>query len=268
MCDVLADLNLDGVDLTLIIAILVLSVFAIGVSIWGSILQFMVFWKYRSGNHKKVGGQTAKQVAEQMLQSLGYTDIQVRATSILWLFFFYKWGNRYSPTRKTIFLYRNILNKSTVTAIAIATQKVGLVIQHKQGDKKMAFRAKWEIWTRLAPNMFLPIVSIGVILDVLFYNVIGYMGIFSLVFVGIAVLYTLIAFYALFLIIPTERGAGDIALATIQQYKLVPEQYLSNIKSLYDCQVKVYIADFVLAIVNLIMDILYIILKSRMLSKR
>jgi Zn-dependent membrane protease YugP len=248
----------EGYNNALVIAIIAVAILAIIFSIWGTIMQWSVFFRYQANNHRHIDGKTAKQVAEEMLARLGYNDIRVEKTSYFWLLFFYKWGNRYSPRRKTIFLYKNIINKNTVTAIAIATQKVGLVIQHKQGDKKMAFRAKWEIWTRLAPNMFIPIVTIGALLD--FFLSGGNMtkfGIVTMVFVGIAILYTVVAFYALYSVIPTERKAGELAYAEISK-GLIPAEYLDKVKGLYDAQVKVYIADFVLAILNLILDILYL----------
>ena len=258
MKDLLLGQIIEGYNNFLAIAVIAVAILAVIFGIWGTIMQWSVFFRYQKNNRRKIEGKTAKQVAEEMLAKLGYNDIRVEKTSYLWLWFFYKWGNRYSPRRKTIFLYKNILNKSTVTAIAIATQKVGLVIQHKQGDKKMAFRARWEVWTRLAPNMFVPIITFGALVDFfLSGGDMGKFGIITLIFVGIAILYTVVAFYALYSVIPTERKAGELAFAEIQK-GLVPAEYHEAIRALYDAQVKVYIADFVLAILNLILDILYI----------
>jgi len=248
----------EGYNNTLAVAIIAVAILAVIFGIWGTIMQWSVFFRYQKNNRRHIEGKTAKQVAEEMLAKLGYNDIRVEKTSYLWLWFFYKWGNRYSPKRKTIFLYKNIINKSTVTAIAIATQKVGLVIQHRQGDKKMMFRAKWELWTRMAPNMFIPIITVGALID--FFLSGGDMtkfGFVTLIFVVIAIVYTVIAFYALYLVIPTERKAGQLAFEEIKK-GLVPAEYHEPIRALYDAQVKVYIADFVLAILNLILDILYV----------
>ncbi|MDR0461772.1 MAG: zinc metallopeptidase [Christensenellaceae bacterium] len=255
---------MEGYSDALVIAVIVIGILAIGFSIWGGFMQWSVFFRYQANNRRRVEGKTAKQVAEEMLAKLGYTDIRVEKTSYLWLLFFYKWGNRYSPGRKTIFLYKNILNKNTVTAIAIATQKVGLVIQHKQGDKKMKFRAKWEVWTRLAPNMFIPIITIGAIIDfALSGGDMTKFGIVTLVFVGLSIAYTVIAFYALYLVIPTERRAGQLAFEEVQKNNLIPAEHLDRVKGLYDAQVNVYIADFVLAILNLILDVLYVASKIK-----
>jgi len=155
------------------------------------------------------------------------------------------------------------LNKDTVTAVALATQKVGLVIQHKNREPRMMFRAKWELWTRLAPNLFLPIVTIGVIIDLLLNggNVTGAFGVVTLVFVGIAIVWTIIAMYCLFLIIPTERRAGQLALDIIKQNNLLPAEHINAVEAMYATYVKRYIADFVLAILQLVLDILYIAAK-------
>lgn len=249
-------------NLTLEIAIIIVIVLAAVVAIWGAILQLSIFFRYTANNRVHIGGKTAKQVAEEMLQRLGYTDIKVCRASYLWLLFFRNWGNRYSPRRKKILLYGNILKKDTVTAVALATQKVGLVTQHKQGDKQMKFRAKWELWTRPAPNLLLPIITIGVVIDLIINKgnfEANAFGIVTLVCVIISILYTIIAFYALFLIIPTERRAGEIALDAIKKFGIVPSQYIEKISSMYNVYVKKYIADFVLAILELIIDILRVV---------
>ena len=240
--------------------LVVLALIAVA-SIWYLYLYFAVLFRYTKNNRILVPGKTAKQVAEEMLAKLGYTDIQVVRASYLWLFFFQNWGNRYSPRRKKILLYGNILNNSSVTAIALATQKVGLVIQYKENEKKMKFRAKWEPWTRLAPNLFLPIVTIGLMVDFLFHyivkdgNLTGF-GLITLIFAIIAVVYTIIAFYALYLIIPTERRAGVLALDLITKNNLLPAEHLARVETMYKTYVTKYLADFLLAILNLVYDLL------------
>lgn len=253
---------IDGINDGLLFAFIAAGILVVIFGIWGIFLQFSIYFRYQKNNKKHIGGKTAKQVAEEMLQSLGYGDVQVRRASYFWLFFFSKWGNRYSPRRNAIFLYKNILNKDTVTAVALATQKVGLVIQHRNGEKQMAFRAKWEVWTRMAPNLFLPIVTIGVIIDILVNGASATaFGYITLGFVGLAIVWTLIAFYALYLIIPTERRAGQLALEAINQHNLIPAEHIPAVESMYKVYVRKYICDFILSLLELIMDILYVAMK-------
>lgn len=253
---------LDDINTGLLIAAIAASILVVIFGFWGMFLQLSIVFKYQKNNKKHIGGKTAKQVAEDMLKSLGYEDVQVRKASYFWMFFFNKWGNRYSPRRNAIFLYKNILNKDTVTAVALATQKVGLVIQHRNGEKPMAFRAKWEVWTRMAPNLFLPIVTFGAAIDIILngadFTAFGYI---TLAFVGLAIIWTLIAFYALYLIIPTERRAGQLALETITKYNLIPAEHIPAVESMYQTYVKKYICDFILALLELILDILYLAMK-------
>jgi len=254
-------------DLPQVVAFAFVAIAILGLifGIWVFIAQMSVFFRYQANNRKHIDGKTARQVAEEMLQKLGYNDISVRCTTRLWLLFFPKWGNRYSPHRKSIFLYRNIIDKSTVTAIAIATQKVGLVMQHKAGEKKMMFRAKWELWTRLAPNLFLPIVLIGAIIDfAINMDKMSNFGYITLAFVGLAIVWTIIAFAALYLVIPTERRAGQLALEAVKKYNLIPNEHMKSVEDLYRVQVRVYINDFILAILGLLESILYLaIIASR-----
>jgi Zn-dependent membrane protease YugP len=252
---------MDGLEITFLIAIGLVAVAILVLGIWGFFLQMSVFFRYNANNHRKAGDKTAREVAEDMLHKLGYDDVRVRKTSYFWLLIFYKWGNRYSPRRNSIFLYRNIINKKSVTAVAIATQKVGLVMQHRNGEKKMKFRAKWELWTRLAPNMFLPIISVGLALDFVVNGMdytTGTFGFITLAFVILALAYTIFAMVALYLVIPTERRAGVLAFDVIKKYNLIPAEHHDRVLGLYRVQVNVYIADFILAILNLALDILQV----------
>jgi len=256
---------IDGLGMALNIVIIIVAILIFIVAIWGGFLQLSIFFRYQANNRKRIGGgKTAKTVAEEMLRNLGYTDIRVERASYFWLIFFSKWGNRYSPRRKKILLYGNIINKDTVTAIALATQKVGLVMQHKQGEKRMMFRAKWELWTRMAPNLFLPITVIGVLIDYLVFGANPSMfGYITLVFVIIAIVWTIIAFYCLYLIIPTERRAGQLAFENIKKNNLLTGDHLRSVEAMYATYVKKYIADFIMAILELIWDILYVLIRIK-----
>jgi len=258
---------IDGIDLVLEIAILIVALAIIIVGIWAAILQITIFFRYRRYNNIKVGnGRTAKTVAEELLRHAGITDVQVVKASILWFWFFNKWGNRYSPRRKKILLYKNILNNDSLTAIGLATQKVGLAIQHKNREPKMMFRAKWEIWTRLAPNLFLPIITLGLVIDLLVngldYNT-GTFGYITIGFVGLAILYTIIALLMLFRVIGTERRAGEIALDLIRQNNLIDANNIDKIADYYKLQVRIYVLDFVLAVLNIVLDILQLLARSK-----
>ena len=257
---------LDNISPVLEIAIILVAILILIVGIWAAFLQLTIFFRYRRYNRIQVGQRTAKQVAEDLLKRAGITDVEVVRASFLWFFFFSRWGNRYSPRRKKILLYGNILNSSTLTAIGLATQKVGLAIQFKEGERKMMFRAKWEPWTRLAPNLFLPIIFIGLVVDLLVNggnfeaSAFGYV---TLIFVGFAILYTIIALVALFYVIPTERRAGEIALDLIKRHNLLEQNHIDKIADYYAVQVRIYVLDFVLAVLNIIFDILWLLAKLK-----
>jgi len=88
-------------------------------------------------------------------------------------------------------------------------------------------------------------------------------GLITLVFVIIAIIWTIIAFYCLYLIIPTEKRAGQLALDVIKQNSLLQPEHLKAVEAMYATYVKKYIADFVLAILELIWDLLYIAVKLK-----
>src|SRR5699024_8052865 len=75
-------------------------------------------------------------------------------------------GNHYSVMRKTIYLRKNIIDSSSVTAVGIATQKVCLAIQHKNKDKSFIFRYVLQILTLFTPLLFYVSIAVGLIIDI------------------------------------------------------------------------------------------------------
>lgn len=67
--------------------------------------------------------------------------------------------------KKTIYLRKNIINSSSVTAVGIATQKVCLAVQHKNKDKSFIFRYVLQILTLFTPLLFYGSIVLGLIVD-------------------------------------------------------------------------------------------------------
>lgn len=114
------------------------------------------------------------------MQYLGYNDIKVEKSGFFRAAFF---GNHYNPSKKTIYLRSSTYYGEHLTAIGLALQKVGLVIQDKRNSS--SFRARWFLQkiALFGPVFFIPIVLAGAIADLVIFFVTGgsFTGIFTLV---------------------------------------------------------------------------------------
>ena len=73
------------------------------------------------------------------------------------------------------------INKPSLTAVAMAAQKVALAEQHRDGDTKMIVRSRLQGLGVFAPILFVPLVLIGFLVDIFLLETL----LFSLVTAGI-----------------------------------------------------------------------------------
>ena len=103
------------------------------------------------------------------------------------------------------------INKPSLTAVAMAAQKVALAEQHRDGDTKMIVRSRLQGLGVFAPILFVPLVLIGFLVDIFLLETL----LFSLVTAGNWVLVLLFCFFFTFFNIylckiEIESGAGII----------------------------------------------------------
>ena len=245
----MADGTLDGVSEGVIIAmsvvvglLIIASIFAFGISIYLSI-------SYVRYNKKQNScGKTGEQIARKILDHHELGHIKVSKTGSI------MFGNSYSHYFKKVRLRRLTWQKRSVTSLAMAAQKSALAVLDKENDADMRTRIRLTPLIYFGPIAFVPMVVIGVLLDVLLST--GFCGI---LFTVLGLGFYLLSFVMSILVLKTEKKAQKRAYEIMKEEGLATEEELESCKKLFRLYNIEYINDMVIALLELIYRVLQII---------
>ena len=245
----MADGTLDGVSEGVIIAmsvvvglLIIASIFAFGISIYLSI-------SYVRYNKKQNScGKTGEQIARKILDHHELGHIKVSKTGSI------MFGNSYSHYFKKVRLRRLTWQKRSVTSLAMAAQKSALAVLDKENDADMRTRVRLTPIIYFGPIAFVPMVVIGVLLDVLLST--GFCGI---LFTVLGLGFYLLSFVMSILVLKTEKKAQKRAYEIMKEEGLATEEELESCKKLFRLYNIEYINDMVIALLELIYRVLQII---------
>ncbi|MBR4270092.1 MAG: zinc metallopeptidase [Clostridia bacterium] len=227
------------------------------VGVVASIWKWILVIRYLSLNRKhNVAGLTGQQVAEELLNKLGLSEVAVKQCGF-WRTFGGS-GNSYSPRKKTIYLRGNIVNKSSLTAMALAAQQVAVAKQDIEGDKVFKARRKFEVFGLTCAVTFIPIMLLGLLFDFLIENAVGIAFIISCV---VAIGFFVCSIIAQHLIIKSESAASKDAAMMLSGFGMVNEAELATVKKVYRTYLTEHIINYILSILELIRLILRILLR-------
>lgn len=245
----MADGTLDGVSEGVIIAmsvvvglLIIASIFAFGISIYLSI-------SYVRYNKKQNScGKTGEQIARKILDHHELGHIKVSKTGSI------MFGNSYSHYFKKVRLRRLTWQKRSVTSLAMAAQKSALAVLDKENDAEMRTRVRLTPLIYFGPIAFVPMVVIGVLLDMLLST--GFCGI---LFTVLGLGFYLLSFVMSILVLKTEKKAQKRAYEIMKEEGLATEEELVMCKKLFRLYNIEYINDMVIALLELIYRVLQII---------
>ena len=252
-----------GVSRGLAIAYLVISVLLVIMAIVALIMRIIVVVKYYRGNKTQThSGRSCMDIAREVLKQEGLGNIQVKKASWWRALLF---GNSYSLSKKTIFLRGSIANKSSITAVGIALQKVGIAKMINSGDKKAITRNRAQVWSLIGPILFLPMILIGAVLDYLLFQV---FGVFSIVAIAISLFILIIGFIEVLLNIPVEKKANNMALKMIEKGNYLTEKEKEIIKDVFAAYMVAYVCEFIVSVLRIVQIILEIVMNSQISSSK
>lgn len=238
----------DGIVFTMFVVIVLLaiaSVIAFGVSVW----LFFSYVKYnRTANS---AGKTGEQVARRILDENGLERIKVSKNgSILF-------GNSYSHYFKKVRLRRLTWKKDSVTSLTMAAQKSSLAVLDKTGDADMKKRIRLTPIIYFGPLAFIPMLLIGVILDLFVFNFGS--GICTIIFTCLGLALYVASFVMSVLVLKTEKKAQALALEIMKKDGLATDEEIEMSKKLFRLYNIEYINDMVVALLELVYRVLQII---------
>lgn len=252
----IADGELNGVSGGVIIAmgvvfvlLVLVSIFAMGVSIYLAISYVRYNKKFNSC------GKTGEEIARTILDRYGLQHIKVTASgSVLF-------GNSYSHFFKKVRLRRMTWQKQSVTALAMASQKSSLAILDKEEDPDMKTRIRLTPLIYFGPIAFVPMVFIGVLLDLFIFTSSDGICTIALTVLGLAIY--VLSFVMSILVLKTEKKAQDRALEVMELEGLATGEELEMCQKLFRLYNIEYINDMIVALLELIYRVLQIVMAAQ-----
>lgn len=250
------DGELDGVSDGIIVAMSVVGGLLVIVGIISLIVSIYLAISYVKYNKQKNAcGLTGEQVARDLLDKHGLSAIKVTCSGSM-LF-----GNSYSHYFKKVRLRRRTWQKDSVTSLAMAAQKSSLAVLDQEGDPDMRNRVRLTPLIYFGPIAFVPMIAIGVIIDLFVYTVSD--GMFTIIFSAVGLAFYLVSFVMSLLVLKTEKKAQTKALALMQTDGLATQEELGMCQKLFQLYNIEYVNDMIVALLELIFRVLQIVAASQ-----
>lgn len=226
--------------------IAVVAAVSVGISIVLSI-KYMVY--NRRMNSSNLSG---KEAARMILDKNGLQHIRVSVVGSM-LF-----GNSYSHYFKKVRLRRLTVKKPSITSLAMGAEKSALAILDKEGDKDMRTRVVLTPLMYLGPFAFIPIVAIGIVLDIIFFQ---FKGVVTIIAVVLGLGIYAISFLLSVMTLKTEKKAQERACAILREENMATEEEVEMMKKLFKLYNIQYINDIILEFLQLVLKVLELVAK-------
>lgn len=242
----------DGVSDAVILAMGVVGGLLVVVSVFALLVSIYLSLCYMRYNRKKnTCGKTGEEIARTILDEFGLQKIKVsKSGSILF-------GNSYSHYFKKVRLRRLTWRKKSVSSLAMAAQKSALAVLDSENDADMRKRVRLTPVIYLGPLAFVPMVIIGVVLDLLVFA--GSGAAYTVIFSCIGLAVYLVSFVMSLLVLKTEKKAQRRAYEIMKKDGLATDGELEMCKKLFRLYNIEYVNDMITALLELIYRVLQII---------
>ncbi len=238
-------------DIVIVSMGIILTLIAI-VSIFAFIVQIILAIKYHKYNKKQNSiNMTGENIARKILDENGLEHIKVKSSGSM-LF-----GNSYSHFFKKVRLRRLTWKKSSVSSLAMASQKSCLAILDKENDPDMKSRIKLTPIIYFGPMAFLPLIIIGVLIDILIMKSETFT--FTMLFTSLGLVLYLVSFIMSIKVLKTEIKAQNKAYEVLKDNKMATDEELNMLKKLFKLYNIEYVNDMIIALLELIYRILQIV---------
>lgn len=218
--------------------------------IFASIAQAKVqstYHKMRQVNTER--GLTANQIAREVLDNNGLTNIQLTTTPN-------ELGDHYHPKKELIALSPGVNNSTSIASVGIALHEVGHALQDANGYAFSKLRTFLVPLINFSSVALWPLVIIGMIFSFggasgsVFGDVCLWAGI---IFFGLSVIFSLIT-------LPTELDASKRAMRVLREQGYMNEEELAGVKQVLTSAAMTYVASLVVSILNFLRFLLTILL--------
>jgi Zn-dependent membrane protease YugP len=196
---------------------------------------------------------TGYDTATRLLRVNGINDISVRKVRG-------SLTDHYHPTRKQVNLSQSVYGSDSVVAIAVAAHEVGHVLQKKKGYLPYKLRTVLVPITNIGSRLALPLVIVGLLLDMAVYgtqNSIGYyLAIAGVAAYGLSTLFALVT-------VPVERDASRRAEKMLVEEGIITQDERPMVREMLSAAGKTYLAALLTSLVYFLRFALWVLINVR-----
>ena len=226
--------------------IILVALFSLGVSIYLAV-KYVKF--NRTMNKAGINGQ---ETARKILDDNGLENIRVSVVGSL------MFGNSYSHYFKKVRVRRRTVKKNSISSMAMGAQKASLAVLDKEGDPDMKTRIVLTPLIFFGPIAFIPIIAVGLLLDIFVFN---FSGVATIVACCLGFAFYILSFALSVMVLKTEVKAQKKALEILEREGLADEEERGMMKELFRLYNIQYINDIILEFLELVYRVLMIIAK-------
>ena len=194
---------------------------------------------------------TGYDTAVRLLRANGVRDISVgRVRGML--------SDHYHPIKKVVNLSEGVYGDASIAAVAVAAHEIGHVMQKKKGYIPYKIRSILVPITNFGSRLALPLVLLGLILDVFVYATQNSDLGFTLAIIGVA-LYGLSTVFAL-VTLPVEFNASRRAKKMLLEEGILREDEIEYADRMLDAAASTYVASLVTSLVYFLRFAVWVLL--------
>lgn len=211
-------------------------------SLWATIKVKSTFSRY--SKVRAARGLSGAEVAREILNRNNLHDVRVVETrGVL--------SDHYDPRTRTVNLSPAVYRAPSVASIAVAAHEVGHALQHATGYAPLALR-----------SAAVPIASVGSWAPYILIAVGLFLGMFSLVYVGIFLFVGVVAFQIVTL--PVELNASRRAGSELERHGLAAAGEGEGVRRVLSAAAMTYVA----AVITSLLTLFYFLMRAGVLGGR
>ncbi len=193
---------------------------------------------------------TGYDVAVRLLSLHGVTDISVNRVGG-------RLSDHYHPTKRQVNLSGSTYGSASVAAVAVAAHEIGHVMQKKEGYLPYRIRTALVPAVNLGSRLALPLIIIGILVDVLFLTPAGSMAGEWIMITGI-ILYSLSTVFML-VTLPVEFNASARAKKMLLEEGILNESEIVGAKKVLSAAAMTYVASLLISLVYFLRYLLIVL---------
>ena len=166
--------------------------------------------------------------------------------------------DHYHPTKKVVNLSESVYGDPSIAAVAVAAHEIGHVMQKKKGYAFYKLRTVLVPITNIGSRLALPLVVVGLLIDVFVGMTQNTDAGFYLALLGVA-LYGLSTLFT-FVTLPVELNASKRAKKMLLEAGILREEEIPYADKMLDAAAKTYVASMVTSLVYFLRFALWVMM--------